>query len=280
MAKRNTIKIKGKEITVLSDKKEDYISLTDITKNFPDGKFLVPRWLRNKDTLEFLGTWEKMYNPQFRVIEFDNLLEQSGRNRFSLSISRWKEATGAIGFKLKRGRGASTFAHKDIALGFCYWLSPPFQLYLIKEFQRLKTKEAEEQEQTLIWSVKRLISKLNYKLQTDAIKKNLIPARISNNPKKHGIIYASEADVINVALFGLTAKQWRMQNPSKKGNMRRYASGLQLLVLSNLESYNAQLIKDRLSQDERVEKLNEMAINQLEVLVDIDIIKKLKDDIK
>ena len=276
MAKRNTINIQGKEITILTERDEDFISLTDITKNFPDGKFLVPRWLRNRDTLNFIGTWEKMYNPDFRVIEFDNLYEQSGLNQFSLSITRWIESTGAIGFRIKRGRGANTYAHKDIALGFCYWLSPPFQLYIIKEFQRLKTKEAEEQEKTLSWNVKRLLSKLNYKLQTEAVRENLIPSRISKNPKKHGVIYASEADVINIALFGMTAKQWRSQNPKKKGNMRKFASGLQLLVLSNLESYNAQLIKDRFSQDERLVKLNEMAIYQMQVLVDVDIMKKLK----
>lgn len=277
MTKRKTIEVNGTEIQILLDRDEDYISLTDITKSFPDGKFLVPRWLRNKDTLSFLGTWEKIHNPSFRVIEFDNLFQQSGMNQFSLSISRWVQTTGAVGIRVKRGKGATTFAHRDIALGFCYWLSPPFQLYLIKEFQKLKAIEAEEQKKTLDWSIKRLISKVNYKIQTEAIKEKLIPERIYKGPKKEGIVYASEADLLNVALFGMTAKQWRIQSPKKKGNMRDHATNEQLLVLANLESHNAQFIKEGLSQDERLAKLNEIAIYQMQVLVNADLVQKFKD---
>lgn len=276
MAKKKTIEVNGAEIRILLGKEEDYISLTDITKNFPDGKFLVPRWLRNKDTLSFLGTWEKIHNPKFRVAEFDNLFQQSGLNQFSLSISRWVETTGAIGVSVRRGKGATIFAHRDIALGFCYWLSPPFQLYLIKEFQKLKAIEAEEQKKTLDWSIKRLISKVNYKIQTEAIKEKLIPNRIYNRPKKEGIVYASEADLLNMALFGMTAKQWRIQNPKKRGNMRDHASNEQLLVMANLESHNAQFIKEGLSKDERLIKLNEIAIYQMQILVNTNILKGFK----
>jgi len=276
MAKKKTIEVNGAEIRILLGKEEDYMSLTDITKNFPDGKFLVPRWLRNRDTLSFLGTWEKIHNPNFRVAEFDNLFQQSGLNQFSLSISRWVQTTGAIGVSVKRGKGATIFAHRDIALGFCYWLSPPFQLYLIKEFQKLKAIEAEEQKKTLDWSIKRLISKVNYKIQTEAIKEKLIPNRIYNRPKKEGIVYASEADLLNVALFGMTAREWRIQYPKKKGNMRDHASNEQLLVLANLESHNAQFIKEGLRQDERLIKLNEIAIYQMQILVNTNILKGLK----
>jgi len=226
--------------------------------------------------LSFLGTWEKIHNPKFRVAEFDNLFQQSGLNQFSLSISRWVQTTGAIGVSVKRGKGATIFAHRDIALGFCYWLSPPFQLYLIKEFQKLKAIEAEEQKKTLDWSIKRLISKVNYKIQTEAIKEKLIPNRIYNRPKKEGIVYASEADLLNVALFGMTAREWRIQYPKKKGNMRDHASNEQLLVLANLESHNAQFIKEGLRQDERLIKLNEIAIYQMQILVNTNILKGLK----
>jgi len=276
MAKKKTIEVNGAEIRILLGKEEDYMSLTDITKNFPDGKFLVPRWLRNRDTLSFLGTWEKIHNPNFRVAEFDNLYQQSGLNQFSLSITRWVDITGAIGVSVKRGKGATIFAHRDIALGFCYWLSPPFQLYLIKEFQKLKAIEAEEQKKTLDWSIKRIISKVNYKIQTEAIKQKLIPSKIYNRPKKEGVVYASEADLLNVALFGMTAREWRSQYPKKKGNMRDHASNEQLLVLANLESHNAQFIKEGLRKDERLIKLNEIAIYQMQILVNTNIMKGLK----
>ncbi len=275
MAKNKIIKVQGREISFVTFGEEDYISLTDITTSFPDGKFLVPRWLRNRDTLEFLGVWEKLNNPDFRVIEFDNLYAESGHNRFSLSISRWMETTGAIGFQLRKGKGANTYAHRDIALGFCYWLSPPFQLYVIKEFQRLKKIEAEEHKEALEWNLKRTLSKVNYRIHTEVIKETLVPPRLFNRPKMEGIVYASEADVLNMAVFGMTAKEWRLQNPTLKGNIRDHSTESQLLVLANLESHNAQFIKEGLSQDERLAKLNEIAIYQMQILANVPSLKAL-----
>ena len=277
MAKGKTVLVQGVEIHFFTLKEDDYISLTDITKSFPDGKQLVPRWIRNRDTLEFLGVWEKLNNPDFQVVEFDNLYAESGTNRFSLSVKRWVESTNAIGFQMKRiGKTPATFAHKDIALGFCYWLSPPFQLYLIKEFQRLKLEEAETQKGELEWNIKRTLAKVNYRIHTDAIKENLMPARLYNRPKKDGFVYASEADVLNVALFGVTAREWRLYNPDKKGNIRDYATGEQLLVLANLESHNAEFIKEGLSQDERAQKLNEIAIYQMDILLNTNVFPRLQ----
>jgi len=272
MAKKNSINVQGTDITFINIKSEDYISLTDITKGFPDGKQLVPRWIRNKDTIEFLGVWEKLNNGNFQVVEFDNLYEAAGKNRFSLSIKRWVETTEAIGFKMKRvGKSPATFAHKDIALGFIYWLNPAFQLYFIKEFQRLKKAEAKEQAEALDWNLKRTLTKINYKIHTDAIKENLIPTRISAK----GIIYANEADILNVALFGKTSKVWRTKNPKLKGNMRDYATAEQLLVLANLEAINAELISAGLSQDERALRLNEAAINQMKSLISSSSVQQL-----
>lgn len=275
MAKERIITVQGRQISFTTFGEEDYISLTDITTGFPDGKFLVPRWLRNRDTLEFLGVWEKLNNPDFRVIEFDNLYAESGHNRFSMSVSRWLETTGAVGFQLRKGKGANTYAHRDIALGFCYWLSPPFQLYVIKEFQRLKKIEAEEQKEALEWNLKRTLSKVNYRIHTEVIRENLIPPRLFNRPKKEGIVYASEADILNMALYGMTAKDWRLQNPTLKGNVRDHSTESQLLVLANLESHNAQFIKEGLSQDERLTKLNEIAIYQMQILSNVPSMKAL-----
>ena len=274
MAKRKTLVVNDAEINFFSIEEEDYISITDITKTFPDGKQLVPRWIPNKDTLEFLSVWEKLNNKDFQVVEFDNLYAEAGKNSFSLSIKRWVEKTGAIGFQQKRiGRVPALFAHKDIAMGFCYWLSPPFQLYIIKEFQRLKLKEAEEAKETLEWTVRRTLAKVNYRIHTDAVQKHLMPPVLSK--KKGGIVYASEADILNIALFGMTAKEWRLQNTDKKGNIRDHATGEQLLVLSNLENINAEFIKIGLTQDERLERLNEIAIYQIQVLTVPDDIKNL-----
>ncbi len=273
MAKEKILTVQGRPISFVTFGDEDFISLTDITVGFPDGKFLVPRWLRNRDTLEFLSVWEKLNNPDFRVIEFDNLYAESGHNRFSLSVSRWLETTGAIGFQQRRGRGANTYAHRDIALGFCYWLSPPFQLYVIKEFQRLKKVEAAEQKEALEWNLKRTLSKVNYRIHTEVIREALVPPRLLNRPKMDGIVYASEADLLNMALFGMTAKQWKLHNPTLKGNMRDHATGSQLLVLANLESHNAQFIKEGLSQDERLIKLNEIAIYQMQILANVPSLK-------
>lgn len=273
MPKKKTITVKGAEIKIEVIGEEDYISLTDITKNFPDGKQLVPRWIRNRDTLEFLGVWEKLNNTNFQVIEFDNLYAESGNNRFSLSVKRWVETTGGIGLKQKRvGRSPATFAHRDIALGFCYWLSPPFQLYVIKEFQRLKLKEAQENQDALEWNLKRSLTKMNYKVHTDAIKEELIPPRI---PKGVGVVYANEADVLNVAVFGITAKFWKLQNPKLKGNIRDHASTEQLLVLANLEAVNAELIRMKLTQDERIDILNQAAIKHMTSLLSSSSFSKL-----
>lgn len=275
MANKQTIEVQGIEINFVTVREEEYISLTDITTKFPDGKFLVPRWLRNRDTLEFLGVWERLNNADFRVAEFDNLYAESGHNRFSLSVPRWHETTGAIGFIIKRGKGGHIYAHRDIALGFCYWLSPPFQLYVLKEFQRLKKAEAEEQKELSAWNLRRTLSKINYRIHTDAIQRNLIPARIFNRPKGEGMVYASEADLLNLAVFGMTAKDWRLHNPTAKGNIRDAATEEQLLVLANLESHNAQFIIEGMGQDERLIKLNEIAIYQMQVLVSTTGLKLL-----
>ena len=274
MAKRKgSLTVQGVAITFVSIENEDYISLTDITKGFPDGKQLVPRWIRNKDTIEFLGVWEKLYNADFQVVEFDNLYQEAGKNSFSLSIKRWVETTNAIGFKVKRvGKSPATFAHKDIALGFIYWLSPPFQLYFIKEFQRLKHIEAQDQQDALDWNLKRVLSKINYTVHTDAVKEKLIPPRIQ---KGQGFVYAGEADILNVAVFGMTAKMWRKDNPKAKGNIRDYATHEQLLVLANLEAANAVLMRMDIDKDERVSILNEEAIKQMKSLLSSPSLPKL-----
>lgn len=274
--KKTTITVEGTDVTLIIQHEQDYISLTDIAKRVNERTdIVISNWLRNRNTVEFLGVWEQLHNPGFNPIEFDGIRQQTGLNTFILTTKRWIQDTNAIGLKAKAGRYGGTYAHKDIAFEFCSWISPIFKLYLLKEFQRLKEIEAEEQRETLEWNVKRTLAKVNYVIHTDAIKENLIPARLYNRPKKEGFIYASEADVLNVALFGMTARMWRLQNPKKKGNIRDYASGEQLLVLANLESHNAQFIKDGLSQDERADKLNEIAIYQMQVLVNQPALKQL-----
>jgi hypothetical protein len=271
MAKKNII-VEGAEIRLLTDK-EDFISLTDLTQNFEGGAGLVEKWLRNRNTVEFLGMWEKIYNPKFNEQEFKEITSQAGLNTFMLSAKKWIERTGAIGITAKAGRGGGTFAHKDIALEFCTWLSPLFKLYVVREFDRLKTAEYEQL--ALEWNVKRTLAKINYRIHTDAVKMHLIPPRILN-PKQAGIVYASEADMLNIALFGVTARQWQEMNPTLKGNVRDYASAEQLLVLANLENLNAHFIKEGLSQDERLEKLNEVAIYQMGLLSNPGVTKALK----
>jgi hypothetical protein len=273
MAKNKKITVQGAEISLLekSNTDEDYISLTDIMKKFDD-EFSIYSWMRNKNTVDFLGTWEQLNNPVFKGNEFVTFKNQAGANNFNLTPQKWIKATDAVGITVKAGRyGGGTFAHRDIAINFCYWLSPIFQLYLIKEFQRLKIEEAKEQHDSLEWNVKRMLSKVNYKIQSDAIRQNLIPANIKSSVK--GAYYASEADLLNVALFGMTAKEWRniTQGDKKRGNLRDNASPAQLLVLANLETHNAEFIKDGLSQEERLHKLNEIAIYQMELLVKIDL---------
>jgi hypothetical protein len=278
MAKiKKNITVQGTEISLLlKNEYEEYFSLTDIARKFnPDNpSMLIINWMRNKDTIEFLGVWEKLHNPDFNPIEFDKIKNEAGLNRFILSAKNWIKATNAIGIQSKAGRYGGTFAHRDIALGFCYWLSPPFQLYLIKEFQRLKKIEAQQKQDSLEWSLKRLLTKINYSIHTDAIKETLIPPRLAQS-KTSGLVYASEADLLNMALFGMTVKEWRLQNTDAKGNIRDYATTEQLLVLANLEAINAELIRQGLEQDERVIRLNEAAITQMRSILNSPSFTKL-----
>ena len=253
------IDVNGVAVTVVKVNSEDYISLTDMMRS-KDGEFFFHNWLRNRNTVEFLGTWEKVYNPEFNSAEFDIIKSKAGLNNFRLSAKEWTEKTHAIGIVSKAGRYGGTYAHKDIAFEFAMWISPEFKVYLIREFQRLK-----EEEQKLIgWTAKRELSKVNYRIHTDAIKQNLIPAEVSE--KQISFIYANEADVLNVALFGMTAKEWRDANPELKGNIRDYATINQLICLSNMESLNAIFINERLPQAERLRRLNAIAIQQMSVL--------------
>lgn len=256
------------EISWIWVDKEEYFSLTDIAKKFGEPRIVIQNWMRARNTIHFLGVWETIHNPDFNRIEFDAFNAESGTNAFSMSPSKWIEGTNAKGMISKAGRtGGGTYAHRDLAMGFCYWISPPFQLYLIQEFQRLKEVEQQQLKEDQDWDLKRTLAKVNYRLHSDAIQQHLIPPRLIGS-KKGGIYYASEADVLNVALFGITAKQWRESNPKLKGNIRDHASAEQLLVLANLENLNAHLIKEGLAQDERLEKLNEIAIYQMELLSD------------
>lgn len=272
MKKNQRINVKGTEITIISNDNGDFISLTDMVKNFENGLALIEKWLRNKNTIEFIGIWEQLNNPLFNSPEFEGIRNEAGLNRFTLSVKKWIEKTNAKGLFARAGRFESgTFAHKDIAFEFGSWLSPEFKLYLIKEFQRLK--EEESKHKALDWNFQRTLAKVNYKIHTDAIKENLIPAKVS----KHQInfIYASEADILNTALFGLTAKDWRNKNPNLEGNLRDFATLEQLIVLSNLESINAVLINNGLTQSERLIQLNGIAINQMKSLINSAQIKKL-----
>jgi hypothetical protein len=268
--KNRIIHVKGAEVTIATRFDQDYISLTDMLRRFGD-KSILYNWLRNRNTIEFLGIWEQLYNPAFKPIEFDRFKSQAGLNSFALSPKKWIEATNAIGLYAKAGRGGGTYAHKDIAFEFGSWLSPEFKLYLIKEFQRLKDEESRAN--SLEWSFQRTLAKVNYKIHTDAIKERLIPQLLTST--QTSIIYASEADLLNVALFGLTAAQWRQVNTTETDNMRDAASLEQLVVLSNLESINAVLIHQGLAAPERLVQLNAIAITQMRSLVGLDSLKKL-----
>ncbi len=257
-----TINVEDTQIQVLKIEEDDYISLTDMVRNIENGPGLIEKWLRNKNTIEFLGIWEEMYNEDFDYNEFINIMQEAGLNRFMMSVKQWSQRTNSKGIIAKAGRYGGTYAYKDIAFEFASWVSPQFKLYLIKEFERLKTEE----QALLGWSAKRELAKLNYRIHTDAIKTNLIPKELS--PKETSIIYASEADVLNMALFGMTAKTWRDLNPNKSGNIRDYASINELICLSNMENINAVLIEDGLSQQERLIKLNRIAIHQMSILED------------
>ena len=263
------INIKDTEVSILQVDNMDYICLTDMIKA-KDGEFFVTDWLRNRNTLEYIGIWEQVNNSSFNCGEFATIKSKSGLNNFKISVKEFAERTNAIGLQAKAGRYGGTYAHKDIAFEFAMWISPEFKFYLVREFQRLK----EEEQKQLGWTAKRELTKLNYHIHTDAIKQNLIPLELSLI--QTSIIYANEADVLNVALFGITAKQWRAANPESKGNIRDYATINELICLSNMENLNAVFINEKMSQKERLIKLNQIAIQQIKILQDVEGRKLLK----
>lgn len=269
MAKNTTIQVEGREITIIFDKEQEYISLTDMLKA-KDGDFFISDWLRNRNTVEYLGIWESVYNPNFNYGEFAIIKSQAGLNSYKLSVKDWVEKTNAIGLKATAGRYGGTYAHPDIAFEFGMWISPQFKIYLIKEFQRLKSEE--NNRLNLEWNLQRTLAKVNYHIHTDAIKENLIPQEITK--QQASFVYANEADLLNVALFGITAKEWR--SLGKDGNIREYATLEQLVVLSNMESINALLIRQGLTQSERLMQLNKVAITQMKSLLESNLMKKLK----
>ena len=261
--------VKDTEITILKINDDDYISLTDMLKA-KDGDFFISDWLRNRNTLEYIGIWEKFYNPDFNYGEFALIKGQSGLNSFKISVKEFVEKTGAVSILAKAGRYGGTYAHKDIAFEFGMWISAEFKIYLVREFQRLK----EEEQKQFGWTAKRELAKLNYHIHTDAIKQNLIPPELSK--QQISFVYANEADVLNTALFGMTAAQWREANPDKKGNIRDYASINELICLSNMENLNAVFISDGIPQQERLIKLNKIAISQMTILQESKSRKYLK----
>lgn len=263
------IDVQGKQISVIYQHEDDYISLTDMVKDIENGLALIEKWLRNKNTIEFLGIWEEIYNPKFNSTEFEGIKNQAGLNRFVLSVKQWVEKTNSKGIIAKAGRYGGTYAHKDLAFEFASWISPKFKLYLIKEFQRLK----EEERKQLGWDIRRNLAKINYRIHTDAIKTSLIPFELSK--EQVNLVYASEADVLNMALFGMTAKQWRDSSQNKKGNIRDEADISQLVCLSNLENLNAHFILEGRSQHDRLIQLNKIAIHQMKLLTEEVKIQKL-----
>lgn len=271
-AKRINIKVQGTTIGILSQPGGDYISLTDMVRNFEGAGALIEQWLKNKDTVLFLGIWERINNPSFNSLEFEGIRNEAGRNSFFLSAKKWIDLTGAKGLIASAGRYGGTYAHKDIAFEFGSWLSPEFKLYLIREFQRLKDEENERLQ--LGWNLQRTLAKINYRIHADAIKETLIPPTITK--AQASLVYASEADLLNVALFGQTAKQWRDAHPDAEGNVRDHAPLEQLVVLTNLESLNSVLIRQGLPAAERLLKLNEIAITQMRTLLSDNHLKRLK----
>ncbi|HGZ8963309.1 TPA: KilA-N domain-containing protein [Staphylococcus aureus] len=266
----------GQQITLFKNENDDYISLTDIAKyKSEDPNDVIKNWLRSKDTIEFLGVWENINNPNFKPVEFDGFRNQAGRNAFTMSPTKWINTTNAIGLVTKSGRYGGTFAQKDIAFEFASWISAEFKLYIIQDYQRLK--EREEDPEKLNWDLKRLLSKTNYSIHTDAIKDNLINSKLSQ--QQIGYTYANEADVLNVAIFGLTTKQWRENNPDKKGNQRDYATIEELIVISNLESRNAELIDKGIDQKSRLKLLNELARKQMKSLLNSRTLNYSKNQI-
>ena len=261
MKKVNDIVLKDSIIRTIKENGIDYICITDIAKlKSDDSTAVIGNWMRNRNTIEYLGMWESLYNPDFKPLEFEGFKKEAGLNAFTLSPQKWINATAAIGILSKSGRYGGTYAQKDIAFKFASWISVEFELYLIKEFQRLK----EEEQKQLGWTAKRELTKLNYHIHTDAVKHNLIPLEVT--PRQANMIYANEADVLNVALFGMTAKEWRESNPDLKGNIRDYATINELICLSNMENLNAVFINDGMPQNERLVKLNKIAIQQMTVL--------------
>jgi hypothetical protein len=267
---KETIHAKGIDIGIYtSDFENEFISLTDIAKyrNSDDPRFVIQNWMRNRNTIEFLGLWEELHNPNFNRVQFEAVRSEAGYNRFVMTPTKWIESVNAIGIVSKAGRYGGTYAHSDIAMSFATWISPEFQLYIMKDYRRLKSDE--NSRLSLGWNLNREIAKLNYRIHTDAIKGNLIPPELT--PAQISYTYASEADLLNVALFGQTAKQWRDANPNKKGNMRDEANLNQLLVLANMESYNAVLIEQGKEQAERLVLLRKLAVRQMETLASISM---------
>jgi hypothetical protein len=271
MKNKKSILVKGVEIAIFQKNNDDYISLTDMLKA-KDGDFFIADWLRNRNTVEFLGIWESVYNPNFNYGEFAIIKSQAGLNSYRISVKEWVEKTNAIGLKATAGRYGGTYAHADIAFEFGMWISAEFKVYLVKEFQRLKADENDRLK--LEWNLQRTLAKVNYHIHTDAIKENLIPSELSKN--QISFVYANEADLLNVALFGITAKQWRDSNPNAEGNLRDSATIEQLVVLSNMESLNAVLIHQGLEQKERLLQLNQVAITQMKSLVNNKNLNRLK----
>ena len=269
--KKDTLHVQGIDVGIYTeDYRNEYISLTDIARyrNKDDPRFAIQNWMRNRNTLEFLGLWESLHNPSFNRVQFDTFRIEAGLNRFVMTPSKWIEMTGAIGIVTKAGRyGGGTYAHSDIAMEFASWISSEFKLYLMKDYRRLKYDE--NSRLSLSWNLNREISKINYRVHTDAIQQNLLPPDLTK--EQQSCVYADEADILNVALFGMSAAQWRAQNPGRTGNIRDYATIQQLLVLANMESYNALLIDQKCPQQERLQALRKLAIKQLQTLASLDI---------
>lgn len=277
MEKQAKIVVQETAIRLLAIKEDDFFSITDIARRFNTDSpaDIIANWMRNKDTVEFLGTWEVINNPDFKLLEFEEFRTEAGANRFVLSPTKWAAVTNAIGLRTKAGRhGGGTFAHKDIALAFCYWLSPTFQLYVIKEFQRLKERESAQLQ--LQWDLRRELAKANFHIHADAVRENLVPM-LDWNTKQEAIQQASEADLLNLALFGITAREWKLHAPpDRKGNMRDHASVEQLLVLANLESLNAEFIRLGYGRDQRIRLLHKAAQTQMEVLAGLPSVENIK----
>jgi KilA-N domain len=274
---KDTLNVNGTEIAVYYQNEQDYVSLTDLSKGFVsseedqrNSEYFILNWIRLGNTVEFLGAWEEIHNGNFNPVGYDRIKMNLTSNTFRLSVKKWIEDTNSIGIIAKAGRYGGTYAHRDIAIQFCYWLSPKFQIYLIKEFQTLQN----ERRESLQWDVRRILTKVNYHIHADSVRQNIVPI-IDWHSKKEGLYYASEADILNIAVFGMTANEWRLLNPELKGNMRDYATQEQLIILANIEIVNVAMMRDGLRQDERAMKLNEIAIYQMQVLNKIPTLKQL-----